>query len=103
MIQKRIVVVGDLVECIYKGDYYSQFHEGGLYSQFHEGGLYRVTDVYQDHGELRYSFACDDQGSKTNGWGAEYFRLAPEQSPMSQGEYEAILADQDAYEALKEG
>ncbi len=92
MIQKRIVVVGDLMECIYEGNYCSQFHEGGLY---------RVTSVeYDTRGHLRYSFACDDLGN-TNGWVAEYFRLS--EQPMNQGEYEAILADQDAYEALREG
>ena len=91
--ERKIAVVGDWVECIYEGSYCGQFHEGGLYL---------VTDVYQDYGEIRYSFACDDLGSKTNGWVAKYFMLASEQSPMNQGEYETILADQDAYEALKE-
>ncbi len=92
--ERKIAAVGDLVECIYKDS---------ISDQFHEGGTYLVTEVYQDCGEIRYSFACDDLGSKTNGWVAKYFRLASEQSPMNQGEYEAILADQDAYEALKEG
>ncbi len=92
MTERKIAAIGDLVECIYKGNYYGQFHEGGLY---------RVTVVYQEYETLRYLFALDDLGSKTNGWVAKHFRLATEQ-PMNQGEYEAILADQDAYEALKE-
>ena len=96
MIQKRIVVVGDWVECIYT-------KPAIVCDQFHEGGLYQVTAIYHDGHALRYSFAYDDLGSKTNGWVAKHFKLASEQSPMNQGEYEAILADQAAYEALKEG
>jgi len=94
MIQKKIVVVGDWVEFIYGGGPYGD--------QFHEGGLYRVTAIHHDGHALRYSFALDDLGSKSNGLVAKNLRLASEQSPMNQGEYEAILADQDAYEALRE-
>jgi len=92
MTERKIAAVGDLVECVCKGNYCGQFHEGGLY---------RVTDVYLEYDTLRYSFALDDLGSKTNGWVAKYFRLVTEQ-PMNQDEYEAILADQNAYEALRE-
>ena len=92
MTTERKIAVGDLVECIYNGNYYSQFHGDGLY---------RVTDVFYRGMYLRLSLDKDDRGLG-NGWVARYFRLAPEQSPINQGEYEDILADQNAYEALKE-
>ena len=90
MTERKIANVGDLVKCI---------NDCG--KEFHNGGLYRVTDVYIEYGKFRYSFAFDDLGSITNGWVAEYFVL-DEPEPIDQAEYEAVLADQDAYETLRE-
>ncbi len=85
--QETEIKPGDWVECRLDYD-----------REFHVGGLYQVTKVYREREKTRLSFAKDDRGSTTNGWCAEYFVLSISQ--MKCEEYEAILADQDAFEKI---